>query len=138
MNTETMPLKKTHHGRNVRRLREMLGIKQEALAFDLDMTQQNFSRVEQKEEIEDQLLEKIANALKVPAEAIRNMNDEATINYINTFNTSDTAISNVSSSNNGYNYNFNPIEKLVELYERMLKTEQEKVATLEQILKDKK
>jgi hypothetical protein len=30
--------KKIHQGRNIKRFREMLGIKQEALAFDLEKT----------------------------------------------------------------------------------------------------
>lgn len=35
MTNTTMPDKKIHEGRNVKRLREMLGIKQDALAHEL-------------------------------------------------------------------------------------------------------
>ena len=35
------------------------------------------------------------------------------------------------------NQTFNPIDKIVELYERLLKAEQEKVAMLHEIIKDK-
>ncbi len=40
-----------HQGRNVKRFREMLGIKQDALAFELgeDWNQQKISLLEQKE-----------------------------------------------------------------------------------------
>ena len=43
--------KTIHQGRNVKRFREMLGIKQEAMAFDLgdDWSQRKISMLEQKE-----------------------------------------------------------------------------------------
>ena len=46
--------KKIHEGRNVKRFREMLGIKQDALAADLgdDWNQQKISLLEQKETID--------------------------------------------------------------------------------------
>ena len=50
----TMPNNKIHEGRNVKRFREMLGIKQDALAADLgdDWNQQRVSLLEQKETID--------------------------------------------------------------------------------------
>jgi len=116
MNTDTAP-KKVHQGRNIKRLREMLGIKQESLAFDLGVSQATVSDYEQREALDEKLLEKVSQALKVPVEAIKNISDEATINYINTFN--DTAINNGHFS--PYNCTFNPLDKVVELYERMIK-----------------
>ncbi|WP_306353090.1 helix-turn-helix domain-containing protein [Flavobacterium sp. '19STA2R22 D10 B1'] len=139
MTTETMPFKKNHHGRNVRRLREMLGVKQETIAIELEMTQQNFSALEQKEEIEDKVLDKIAKALNVPVEAIRNMNEEATVNYINTFNAEVSHSGTVGGGNNNdCTLNFNPIDKIVELYERLDKEKAEKIALLEKFINDKK
>ena len=51
MNPETNPklLKEVHHGRNVKRLREILGIKQEVLADGLSLSQQTISRFEAQE-----------------------------------------------------------------------------------------
>ena len=48
-----------HQGRNVKRFREMLGIKQEGLALALgeDWNQRKISLLEQKELIEPELLE---------------------------------------------------------------------------------
>lgn len=137
MNTETMPYKRVHHGRNIKRLREMLGVKQEAIAIALDMSQQNMSLLEQKEEIEDKILEKIAKVLNVPAEAIKNMNDDMTISYINTFNDSVTN-NNGSPFSYNYNCNFNPIDKIVELYDKLLQSEKEKIVMLQEVLRDKK
>ena len=42
-----------------------------------------------------------------------------------------------NASGNVQNQTFNPIDKIVELYERLLKAEQEKVAMLHEIIKDK-
>ena len=77
---------KVHHGRNNKRLREMLGVKQEYIASELDMTQKLFSKLKQKEQIDDEVLQKIALILNVPMDAIKNLNEDATTNYINTFN----------------------------------------------------
>src|SRR5690606_4211753 len=75
---------KIHQGRNVKRFREMLGIKQEALAFDLgeDWNQKKISLLEQKDVIEDPLLKQISEVLKVPVEAFQNFDEEQAINII--------------------------------------------------------
>lgn len=134
--------KTIHQGRNVKRFREMLGIKQEALAFELgdDWNQKKISLLEQKEVIEPGLLQQIADVLKVPADAIKSFDEEQAVNIIsNTFN--DHAILN------GVNYNptFNPIDKLVDaleenkqLYGALLKEKEEKIALLEKMLGERK
>ena len=120
-----------HHGQNVKRLREILNVKQETIAIGLNITQQAMSKLEQKEQIDNEILEKISKILNVPADSIKSFNDEAAMNIIaNTFND--------SSFIGGYKPNFNPIDKIVELYERLLKTEQEKNALLEQRLGEKR
>ena len=70
-----------HQGRNIKRFREMLGLKQEGLAYELgeDWNQKKVSLLEQKEVVEDALLEQLARVLKVPAEAIRNFDEEKAI-----------------------------------------------------------
>jgi len=130
----TMPNHKIHEGQNVKRFREMLGIKQDALAYKLgdDWNQKKISLLEQKETIDPTLLQQIANALRIPAEAIQNFDEEQAVNIIsNTFN--DQA--------NGYNYyptfNFNPVEKMIELYERMLQQQKEMIEKLEKLIERK-
>ncbi|XLL71686.1 XRE family transcriptional regulator, partial [Myroides odoratimimus] len=75
---------KIHQGRNVKRFREMLGIKQEVLAFDLgdDWNQKKISLLEQKEIIDNNLLQQISKVLKIPVEAIENFDEEQAINII--------------------------------------------------------
>ncbi|WP_294220172.1 helix-turn-helix transcriptional regulator [uncultured Chryseobacterium sp.] len=132
---------KIHQGRNVKRFREMLGIKQEALAFDLgeDWNQKKISILEQKEVVEEALLQKISEVLKIPVEAFRNFDEEQAVNVIaNTFG--DHGI--------GYQKNDNPIfhpieqilklhEEKIALYERMLKEKDEMMTRLENIIKSK-
>jgi ribosomal protein S17E len=69
--------------------------------------------MEQSDILEDDVLGKIANILGVTPDAIKNFSEEAVINYFNTFNEA------VSSSNFGHNNTctFNPIDKLVEVFE---------------------
>jgi transcriptional regulator with XRE-family HTH domain len=133
--------KTIHQGRNIKRFREMLGIKQEGLAIELgdDWNQRKISLLEQKEVIEPEVLDQVAKALKVPADAIKNFDEEQAVNIIsNTFND--------SSILNGINYNptFNPIDKWMEaldenkrLYAALLKEKDEKIALLEKIIGDK-
>jgi transcriptional regulator with XRE-family HTH domain len=123
-----------HQGRNVKRFREMLGIKQEALAVELgdDWNQRKISLLEQKEVIEEELLERVARVLKLPREAIRNFDEEKAVNIIaNTFN------NDASAYVENYKCNFNPIDKIVELYEALVKCEKEKVELFKKLL-DKK
>lgn len=106
----------------------MLGMKQEVLADELgdDWTQKKVSLLEAKESIEPEILDQVAKVLKVPAEAIRNFSEDTAIQIMsNTFN--DHAILN------GYNYfpTFNPIDKIIELYERLLTIEREKIEILQ-------
>lgn len=42
-----------HVGRNLQRIRVYLGMKQEALAADLGISQQEISKIEKQDEIED-------------------------------------------------------------------------------------
>lgn len=133
MDADTVIMPRVHQGRNIKRFRDILGIKQETLAAKLEMTQQAFSKLEQKEQIDEKTLSKVAEALQIPVEAIKNMTDEAAFNIIgNTFQNDSSAYVYQ------YKCNFNPIDKVVELYERMLKAEQEKVSLLQEALRDKK
>lgn len=127
---------KIHQGRNVKRFREMLGIKQEALAFDLgdDWNQKKISLLEQKDVIEGPLLKKISEVLKIPVEAFQNFDEEQAINIIsNTFH--DGSIAHATAEN--IQCTFNPIDKMVELYERMLKEKDEMINRLEKLIQEK-
>jgi transcriptional regulator with XRE-family HTH domain len=146
MITTPMP-EKIHQGRAVKRIREILQVKQETLADALGISQQSVSQLETKEEIDPETLELIAKTLKVPVEAIKNFNEEAAIyNIQNNYEGSNTHASNViTGTGNYHNCTFNPLDKYVEvveknekLYEALLKSEREKNALLEKMLNAKK
>lgn len=134
--------KTNHQGRNVRRFRELLGHKQEAFASMLgdDWTQIKVSRLEAKEEIESELMEQIAKALKLPVEAIKNFDEENAINIIsnNSFENCEQPASVF------YNPTINPVDKWMEaleenknLYLALLKEKDEKIALLEKLVNGK-
>ena len=137
--THTTSNPKIHEGRNVKRFREMLGIKQDMLAFELgsDWNQQRISTLEQREKIDSDILEQVAAILKIPVEAIRNFDEEKAVNVISsTFN------DNAAVFNN--NPTFHPIDKLMQLhdekialYERMLKEKDEMMGRLERLIGNK-
>jgi transcriptional regulator with XRE-family HTH domain len=85
-----------HIGRKISRIRELRGMKQEALAIELGISQQSVSHLEQSETVETEKLEQVAKVLGVTPEAIKNYSDEAIVNYFNTFN------EKVSNSNFGH------------------------------------
>jgi transcriptional regulator with XRE-family HTH domain len=130
MSTETKP---KHIGRNISRIRELRGMKQEALAQAIGTNQQAISGIEGSEEIDEKKLSNIAEALGVTVEAIKSFSEENVFNYFNTFNES------VSNSNFGHNNicNFNPLDKVVELYERLVQAEKDKNEYLEKLYKGK-
>ncbi|HKO76876.1 MAG TPA: helix-turn-helix transcriptional regulator [Flavobacterium sp.] len=126
MNTASKP---KHIGRNISRIREMRGMKQEALATAIGVSQQTVSNMENSESIEEDKLLEVAKALGVTSEAIKNFSEEAVFNYFSNFYD--------SSTGQVYNNNctFNPLDKVVELYERLVQAEKDKVEYLEKLLK---
>lgn len=134
MSTATKP---KHIGRNISRIRELRDMKQEALAIALGVSQQSISNLEGSENVDDEKLTRVAEALGVPAEVIKNFSEEAVFNIIG--NTAENSSSVVS-----FGCTFNPLDKLLEafeenkkLYQQLIQAEKEKVALLEKLL-DKK
>ncbi len=115
-----------HEGRNVKRIREILGIKQETLASQLGLTQQAISSLEQREKIDDKIMDDVAKVLGISKDAIRHFDEQATFNIIsNTYHDNSASV----------HYTFSPVEKIVELYDRLLKEKDEKIALLEKMVK---
>ncbi|MFC4219737.1 helix-turn-helix domain-containing protein [Flagellimonas marina] len=125
MQTKT---KNNHIGRKISRIRELRGMKQETLAEQLGISQQAISNIENSEKVDDAKLEEIASVLGVTKEGIENFSEEAVFNIIN------NTFKDNSSNNNNYLCTINPIEKIIELYERLVQAEKEKVASLEKQL----
>ncbi|MCF0075351.1 helix-turn-helix transcriptional regulator [Dyadobacter sp. CY261] len=127
MSTATKP---NHIGHKIGRIRELRGLKQESLAYELKVSQQTVSKIEQSETVDEELLEQISKVLGVSVEGIKNFNEDAVFNYFNNFNDNSAGTFN-------HHCTFNPLDKLVELfeehkklYERLLQSEREKVELL--------
>jgi transcriptional regulator with XRE-family HTH domain len=112
-----------HIGRKISRIRELRGVKQETLAYELGISQQSVSKIEQSEVVEEATLERIAKVLGVQPEAIKNFSEEAVFNYFNNFHDS-------STGDFRQHCTFNPLDKVVEFYERLLQSEREKTEIL--------
>lgn len=126
-NTQTKPT--LFIGRKVERVRKLRGLTQEEVASDLGISKQALSKLEQSETIEEERLKQIASVLGVTLEGLKKFNDESVLNNTNNFYES----VNNSSVNNGFECNTvinNPVEKIIELYESLLKSEREKVEIL--------
>jgi len=146
METQEKTVKNTHHGHAIKRYRHTLGIKQEALAADMGISQALVSFYEQKKVIEDDMIDNFAIALNIAPELIKELEEDPVTIIIenNTFeNKEGNNIAYLENDNSTNTYN--PIEQILALnkektalYERMLELENEKIALLEKLLKGKK
>lgn len=140
MEAEEFQASKTvHHGHNVKRARMGRNMKQETLCGLVNLTQSAVSKYESMRAIEDKVLEKFAKALEVPVEDLKTMEEEAPMvvfenNNIETNNGQgfSNSASNISSITT------NPIDKINELFERLLKEKDERIAMLEKQLREVK
>ena len=144
METENIKTKNVHQGANVRKLRQLVGMKQTTFGEMLGMNQQSVSRLEQKRVLEEDTLFKVANILHVAPDIIRNLEENPTSIVIEN-NTFQTGSSNVGVVENQRDNIVNhPVDQLMalnkeqaSLYERMPTIEKEKNALLEKLLKEK-
>ncbi|PQJ11948.1 transcriptional regulator [Flavipsychrobacter stenotrophus] len=120
-----------HIGRKIEKIRTLKGIKQDTLAAKIGMSQGTYSKIEQSATIDEAKLKLIAEALELSVDAIKNFNEDAIVNHIQ--NNYDSSV-----VNSQINYQFNSIEKIVELYERMLQDKQELINSLQSQLQQKK
>ncbi|MFH7016450.1 helix-turn-helix domain-containing protein [Flavobacterium sp. FlaQc-47] len=124
-----------HIGRKISRIRELKDMKQEALAQALGTNQQAISAMENSENIDEEKLKEVAKALGMTVEAIKNFSEEAVINYFNNIYDNEINGSIVAPQSN--HCSFNPLDKVVELYERLVQVEKDKNEYLEKLLKGK-
>lgn len=143
METEDVLKDNVHHGHNIRRIRQRKGLKQDAMAALVNLSQQTVSRYEAAREIDEEMLQRFAKALDVPVETLENMGEDAPMIFFENNNITNTNNDKVNNNNNlgsGFDVDdssqntFNPIDKIVELYERLLKEEKDRNDVLEKRL----
>lgn len=121
-----------HHGNNLKRTREIIGVKQLALAEDCGWSQQKMSQLENSEEIDEETLKIVAEKLGVTPEFIKNFNDEKTIYYIQNHN---TFRDNSSTQHFKPQINNGSVDQLFQLLEKYLQDDQKKTAQIEMLTK---
>ena len=109
-----------HIGRNISKIRELLGIKQEALALNLKISQQTISKIEQTARIRDTTIERIADALGVKTSTIINYSEDAILDFLHDKITiNESCIDKLPETHQ-------LLTKIIELYERLILAEREK------------
>jgi transcriptional regulator with XRE-family HTH domain len=141
MDTQEKTAKNTHHGHAIKRYRHTLGIKQEALASDMGISQALVSLYEQKKLIDDDMIDKFAKALNVAPALIKDLEEDPVTVIVenNTFEKGSGVCFNT------FHNNPDPVDRIIELanektalYERIVELEKEKNALLEKLLKERK
>ena len=140
MEAEELTVGRVHHGHNIRRFRIEKNMNQEVLSQLVHLSQSAVSKYEQMRVIDDEMLHRFSRALGVPFEYLKSLEEDAqtVVFENNTVNNNDQASANIGGyveENNRVN-NYNPIEKITELYERLLKEKDEKYAALERRLQN--
>ena len=150
METEELTIGRVHHGRNIRRTRIEKDMNQEGLSELVHLSQPAVSKYEKMKVIDDEMLQRFARALNVPFDYLKTLEEDAqTVEFENNtvYNSEQSARgANISmgivksdtedSINDSRVNNFNPIDKITELYERLLKEKDEKYAALERRLQN--
>lgn len=122
-----------HKGRKVERVRKLRGWTQADLAAKLNITKQAVSKLEQSENIGDEKLKEIANALEVTFEGLKDFNEGKILYNTNNFYegcgvTATNMSANVETINN-------PLKEIIEMFERQLETVRKELV---EVLRSKK
>ena len=123
---------KVHQGNNLHNCRKAKGMTLEALASKVGISVEEAFHLEASPVINDQLLEKLAAILNVSIEKLKEAEQdmpfyETTTNYLNNF-TNNSVVNGVNEPGGSHwedmsfssNPIIHPIDKISELYERML------------------
>jgi len=105
-----------HLGNNIARLRGFKRLTQKELASKLNMRQQDYSKIENKEQIDDEMLNLIAKVLDFPVELIKSIDSNGHVENV---------YQQDGNKGHVFHYEFNSVEKIVELYDKLLKEKDE-------------
>lgn len=138
METEEVTKKNVHHGHNIKLARQLKDIRQEELAKKMHMTIADVSKHEESKTINDKTLHTFAEALDVPVEFLKTVEEgsKTVVFENNTITNSDHATTVGYAETLNDNKTINPLDKVVELYERLLKEKDEKYAALQERVKN--
>ena len=107
-----------HRGRKVERVRKLRGWTQSDLGERLHITKQAVSKLEQAENITDEKLREVADALGVTFEGLRDFSEEKVLyNTNNFFENSNVSATNIAANIETIN---NPLKETIDMFERQI------------------
>ncbi|MEP7376206.1 MAG: helix-turn-helix transcriptional regulator [Chitinophagaceae bacterium] len=121
-----------HIGRKIERVRKLRGMTQSELGDALGITKQAVSKMEQTEKIEDDKIREVAQALGVTELGLKKFNEESALYYTyNFYENSGVNAASIGAHNIETLNNF-PIEKTIELFEKLLEKERQRFEKVKQ------
>ncbi len=131
MEKETMFLEPSQHmGLKIGGARRLVGITQQELADRLGVSKQAVSKLEQTENVDDERLGKVAEALGVSLEGLKKFRNDNVLHTTNNFyENCGVKATNVGSTNVENMHQFS-IEQAMKLFEELLKMDREKFEQL--------
>lgn len=114
-----------HIGRKIERVRRLRGMTQTELGDALGISKQAVSKMEQTAKLEDEKVKQVANALGVTEEGLKKFNEESVFYTYNFYENSGVNAASIGAHNIETLNNF-PLEKTVEMFEKLLQKEREK------------
>lgn len=125
-----------HMGRKIERVRRLRGMTQTELGDALKITKQAVSKMEQTENIDDERLNDIAEALGVTVEGLKQFKEETVLyNTINFYENCGVTSASINAHSEIDTLNNFPIEKTIEIFEKLLQNERQR---FEEVKKTKK
>lgn len=116
-----------HMGRKIERVRRLRGMTQTELGEALGITKQAVSKMEQTEQFDDERLKSIAEALGVTEDGLKKFNEETVLyNTINFYENCGVSSASINAHSEIETINNFPIEKTIEMFEKLLEKEREK------------
>ena len=123
--------KALHIGRKIERVRRLRGMTQADLGDILGVTKQAVSKMEQTEQMEDERIKQVAEALGVTEEGLKKFTEETVLYYTNNFyENSNATATNIGTVSSIENINHFSMEQAIKLFEELIKIERKKFESL--------
>jgi transcriptional regulator with XRE-family HTH domain len=130
--------RKAKHGPNVKIARICKNMTQDNLAFKMEMSQNKISVLELQDEIDDEALNKLAAALEVPVYFLRDFVPEEAMKSYHVYDNEMSMTHGDNSKGDVMGQKivekeeniYYPLDKVTELYERLLKEKEQQIKEL--------
>ena len=132
MPPKTAATPQPHMARKIEKVRTLKGIKQGDLAQRIGIAQSTLSAIEQSEQVDEDKLQKIADALEMSVEALKAFNEETVINNIQ------NVYDNATGHNAYLNTVYNPLDKYIEMVEEYKRLVEENKKLYERLLESER